>query len=236
MRGLSALLPTLITLWLLVKIWGFLWEYMGRHLVWVGGKVMSGGKLTFARGEDIDNFIRGIDWPVWVVQAFGVGMAILFVYLIGLVVGNLIGRTMWRIGERIVMHIPILRAVYPSVKQVTDYLLSDRKSQFTGSRVVACEPHANGIWSIGLITGSGLPSLSAAADQEMITVFIPSSPTAFSGYVVMVPRDKVIELPLKVDEIMRLLVSGGVIVPEAIMAEHGVKTVPATQPSQIGSL
>jgi uncharacterized membrane protein len=47
----------------------------------------------------------------------------------------------------------------------------------------------------------------------MVTVFVPSTPTAFSGYVVVVPRDLVVELPLTVEEAMRLLVSGGVINP-----------------------
>ena len=61
------------------------------------------------------------------------------------------------------------------------------------------------------MTGAGLKPLSDAVKQDMVTVFIPSSPTAFSGYVVVVPRDSVVELPLKVEEAMRLLVSGGVV-------------------------
>jgi uncharacterized membrane protein len=74
------------------------------------------------------------------------------------------------------------------------------------------------VWSIGLVTGSGLLPLTETVSEEMVTVFIPSSPTAFSGYVVVAPRDRVVELPLTVEEAMRLLVSGGVITPPAASA------------------
>jgi uncharacterized membrane protein len=128
-------------------------------------------------------------------------------------VGNLIGRQMWRLAELAVMKIPVVRAIYPAVKQVTDFVIADKSNQFQGSRVVAVQPHEKGIWSIGLVTGGGLPSLASATGEDMMTVFVPSSPTAFSGYVLVVPRASVVELPLTVEEAMRLLVSGGVLVP-----------------------
>src|SRR5204862_6177067 len=117
---------------------------------------------------------------------------------------------------------------YPAVKQVTDFILTERGSQFLGNRVVAVQPHAKGIWSIGLVTGGGLAPLESATNADMVTVFVPSSPTAFSGYVLVVPRDHVVELPLKVEEAMRLLVSGGVLAP-------GVVGVPGT-PGAAGAL
>jgi uncharacterized membrane protein len=114
------------------------------------------------------------------------------------------------------MRIPLIRAIYPAVKQVTDFVLADKKNQFAGSRVVAVEPHAKGIWSIGLVTGAGIRRLSDALGTDMVTVFIPSSPTAFSGYVLVVPRESVVELPLTVEQAMRLLLSGGVIDPATV--------------------
>jgi uncharacterized membrane protein len=113
------------------------------------------------------------------------------------------------------MRIPLVRAVYPAVKQVTDFVLSKRRDQFASSHVVACQPHEQGIWSIGLITGGGLKPLNEMVGEDLVTVFIPSTPTAFSGYVLVVPRRNVVELPMTVEEAMRLLVSGGVIVPDA---------------------
>lgn len=233
MGGLAALLPTLITVSLLIWIWNFLWESMGRHIIdavkllWYN---LGGWWFVPERpAAYIRNYFELL--PAWKVQLLGVGLAILLVYVVGLFVGNLIGRTMWRLVERAAMKIPIVRAVYPAVKQVTDFLLAPKVAYAT-TRVVACQPHASGIWSIALVTGPGLPPLSEATKQEMVTVFVPSSPTAFSGYVMVVPRESVVELPLTVEEAMRLLVSGGVINPmtlsksDARDAVHGPRVDP----------
>ena len=86
-------------------------------------------------------------------------------------------------------------------------------------------PHSDEIWSIGLVTGAGIKSLTDAVGTEMVTVFIPSSPTSFSGYVLVVPRDRVVELPMSVEEAMRLLVTGGVSGP-LHKAQEAVKQLP----------
>jgi uncharacterized membrane protein len=82
-----------------------------------------------------------------------------------------------------------------------------------------------------LVTGSGVRPLNEVAGAEMVTVFIPSSPTAFSGYVVVVPRDTLVELPLKVEEAMRMLVSGGVVSP---LADGTPLPAPAPAPQIAG--
>lgn len=202
LRGLAALLPTLITLWLLIWAWNFLWDSLGRHLVdsirWLWPESLLASHLS--PGE-------------FTTEAAGVVLAVMLVYIIGFFVGNLIGRTFWRLGETLVMRIPVIRAIYPAVKQVTDFVLADRTQQFSASRVVAIQPHERGIWSIGLVTGEGLGSMDKVAGQEMLMVFCPNSPAAFSGYMLVVPRSEAIELPITVEEAMRLLISGGVIVP-----------------------
>jgi uncharacterized membrane protein len=207
-RGAATLLPTLITLWLLVKIWQFLWEALGQHIIYVIGLIWH------AMGDEPYGFI-GRYWvshPV-LTNVIGVLLAILLVYIVGVFVGNLLGRTLWRLAETGVMRIPLVRAIYPAVKQVTDFLLSDRSGQFSASRVVAVQPHEGGIWSLGLLTGTAIDRLSKLAGDEMVTVFIPSTPTAFTGYVVVVPRQQIVELPLSVEEAMRVLISGGVLTP-----------------------
>ncbi|MDB5293320.1 MAG: hypothetical protein JWL69_4561 [Phycisphaerales bacterium] len=215
-RGLAALLPTLITLWLLIKVWDFLWESLGQYLIigvrWIYLQVA--GDQGFPPAAKIAR-----DWDVaynpFRTKLVGVTLAIILVYFLGVFVGNFIGRALYRLGELAVMRIPLVRAIYPAVKQVTDFLLAERSGQFESSRVVAVQPHTKGIWSIGLVTGAqGIRPLSDAVGQEMVTVFVPSSPTAFSGYVLVVPRDSLVELPLTVEEAMRLLVSGGVLTPK----------------------
>ena len=213
--GMAALLPTLITLWLLIKVWNFLWDSLGQHIIF-GIRVLwnSWSELGIVPFRPPAQIGMTLGEDRWWVRLLGVGLAVLLIYVIGVFVGNFIGRTFYRLAERAVMRIPLVRAVYPAVKQVTDFFLNRRPThQFAGSRVVAVQPHAQSIWSIGLVTGPGLGSLSQAAGEEMVTVFIPSTPTAFTGYVLVVPRKNVVELPLKVEEAMRLLISGGVVGP-----------------------
>jgi uncharacterized membrane protein len=234
-RGLAALLPTMITLSLLVWAWNFLWNTVGQYLIltvrdsWLYLAQDANGSrskwihfLPYQPPDYIHNYWDPSN-PFSSTRTYvvGVGLAVLLVYIVGIFVGNLIGRTAWRMIERWVMRIPLVRAIYPAVKQVTDFVLSERTEQFAGSRVVAVQPHAQGIWSIGLVTGSGhWPVGEDGKAQDMVTVFVPSSPTAFSGYVLVVPRSNVVELPLSVEEGMRLLISGGVIAPRSKVAEE----------------
>jgi uncharacterized membrane protein len=208
-RGLATLLPTLITLVLLFKFWEILWDYLGRHIItalkWLHVRLLA----------DHPHPIGQVKWwwdrlEEWQIELLGVGLAVILVYIVGLFVGHILGRTAWRLLEMGVLRIPLVRAIYPAVKQVTDFLLTDRTTQLRSSRVVAVQPHASGIWSLGLVTGEGVRSLSDAIKAEMVTVFVPSSPTAFTGYVLVVPREQVVELPLTVEEAMRLLITGGV--------------------------
>jgi uncharacterized membrane protein len=225
---MAALLPTLITLWLLVKLWEFLWEALGRHIIYVIRVVwLKLAELGFVSSQPAGTIRRMMPSDSGWVQVVGVILAVLLVYVVGVFVGNFIGRQFWRLGELAVMRLPLVRAIYPAVKQITDLFLCDRTGQFAGSRVVAVQHRAQEVWTIGLVTGPGLKALSEMMGDEMVSVFVPSTPTAFSGYVVLVPRQSVVELPISVEDAMRLLVSGGVLAPTgkkgAVVAEKVVE-------------
>jgi uncharacterized membrane protein len=211
---MAALLPTLITLWLLVKLWEFLWEALGRHIIFAIRQIWS--KLSdwgFVSEAPAGYIYRKLPSESFRVQVCGVLLAIILVYVVGVLVGNFIGRQFWRLGELAAMRVPLVRAIYPAVKQITDLFLADKSGPFKGSRVVAVQHRAQEVWTIGLVTGPGLRALSDITGDETVSVFVPSTPTAFSGYVVLVPRQSVVELPITVEDAMRLLVSGGVLAP-----------------------
>ncbi len=233
-RGLAAVLPTLITLWLLVWVWDFLWNNVGDYIIESIRRVWyyagDHGWVEFQTRNYILQRIKEDDFKTHLI---GVGLAILLIYIIGVFVGNLIGRTFWRIAERAVLRIPFIRAIYPAVKQVTDFLLAERSRTFEHSRVVAVQPHAQGIWSVGLVTNSGPWNLGDDRSTEMVTVFIPSTPTSFSGYVLVVPRKSVVELPMSVEQAMRLLVSGGVITPSPEQTSGKPLTISPDPPDSI---
>ena len=102
--------------------------------------------------------------------------------------------------------------MYPYVKQVVDFFFSDERP-IKFNRVVAVEYPRKGIWSVGFLTGDSLPSIQTKLG-ESVTVFVPSSPTPFTGYTITIRREDIIELPLTVEEAIRFAVSGGVLVPD----------------------
>ncbi|MCP4590304.1 MAG: DUF502 domain-containing protein [bacterium] len=152
-------------------------------------------------------------------------VAIIFVYFMGIFLASLIGRTIWRMAEGALSRIPVVRAIYPNFKQVTDFVFSDRKLEFSG--VVAVEYPRRGLWSLGLRTGPPMRSVAEVAGKELVTVFIPSSPTPVTGYVITVPRTDTIDLALSIDEALRFTISGGVIKPPQEQWDAGVPPLPA---------
>ncbi|MEM1011876.1 MAG: DUF502 domain-containing protein [Planctomycetota bacterium] len=216
-------------------IFDFLWNALGWYLIelvkrswWLAAE---GG---YADPTNATNIRRHFE-TAWYTKPLGVAMALVLIYLVGLLVGNFLGRAFYRGLERLVLAIPVVRALYPIFKQITEFVLADREKQFAGSRVVAVRPHSRGIWSIALVTGGGMKPLDEIGDGETLTVFVPSSPTAFSGYVMVVPRSEVVELPMSVEEAMRYLVSGGVVRvdPESRKGKGKRKMAKAQDPEEL---
>jgi len=152
----------------------------------------------------------------------GFVIAIVLVYFVGFFLASFMGRATWRAAENLLLRIPLIRAVYPNVKQVTDFLLSERSVEFSG--VVAVEYPRKGIWSLGLSTGGPMDQLQRRSSEELVSVFIPSSPTPITGYVIQAPRSEVIDLNLTIDEGLRFIISGGVIKPGTALPSRAVAT------------
>ena len=143
------------------------------------------------------------------------------VVFIGAFLASVMGRTIWRFVENALANIPLFRSVYPHIKQVTDFLLTKKELAF--SKVVAMEYPRKGTWSIGLVTGTGIKRVTAAVKNDFLTVFVPTSPTPFTGYVILVPKDETIELDYTIEEALRFVISGGVITPAEQLAFEAEK-------------
>jgi uncharacterized membrane protein len=157
---------------------------------------------------------EGTEWgKFWDTYLWWIGfaLAIVGIYFFGKFIASFVGRAFWRMMERGFLRLPIIKQIYPYIKQVTDFLLSEQKMRFT--RVVAVEYPRKGIWAMGLVTGAGMKALKRTATDDLLTVFIPSSPMPVTGYTITVSRDEVIDVPLSIDEALRFTVSGGVILP-----------------------
>ena len=156
-----------------------------------------------------------IAFAKWNLHLLGFLIAIVLVYFVGFFLASFIGRTSWRAMEGLLHRIPLIRAIFPHVKQVTDFLLSERNVEFSG--VVAVQYPRKGVWALALSTGRPIKQVQKQVGGDLVTVFIPSSPTPFTGYVIQLPREEVIELNMTVDEGLRFTISGGVLKPGAVL-------------------
>ncbi|MGC9453955.1 MAG: DUF502 domain-containing protein [Phycisphaerae bacterium] len=217
LRGLAAVLPTVLSiviiLWLFRKIHEYVGQYINVAVIWLASKIIWQAKGPGAQWDNVAELYNHIKneyyepWLIWV----GFVLAIVGIYIFGRFVASFLGRGIWRMIERTLIRLPIVKLVYPYVKQVTDFLLSEQKIEF--NRVVAVEYPRKGIWSIGLVTAPGMRTIQAAVGGELLTVFIPSSPTPMTGYTITVKREEVIDLPMNIEDALRFTISGGVIMP-----------------------
>ncbi len=216
-RGLAALVPTLLTLVVLILGISFVYRYLGQPvntaIMYVVHRV-SGiplGEYDAAGVPTAGSVLAWYSryWMWWLGPVASIiGLAVGAYFL-----GTFIGNRLLRLVESWLVHVPLLRRIYPGAKQVSEFFFSERAVEFR--RVVAVEYPRRGVWAVGFVTGRSFHALSEKTEQELITVFIPSSPTPFTGYIVCVPRREVIDLPISVDEAFQYTISGGVIMPPA---------------------
>jgi uncharacterized membrane protein len=142
-------------------------------------------------------------------------IALVGVCIFGALLASYAGKTIWRMAENFIMNTPLLKRVYPYVKQFTDFFLSqqdeDEKKHF--SRVVAVEYPRKGIWSMGFVTGTGLEKVANTVGEEFVTVLIPTSPAPFTGFIITIVKEQVIDLNITMEEAIRFIASGGVVAP-----------------------
>lgn len=152
-------------------------------------------------------------------SALAVAITILGIYFVGRVVRIRLGAfIVHKVETDVLGRLPLISNVYGSVKQVTDFLFSERKVEY--NRVVALEYPRRGIWSLGFVTGDGMGQTCDAAGEPLINVLIPTSPMPVTGYTMSVPRSQVIDLDISLDQAFQFIISCGVLVPPQQMAPN----------------
>ena len=136
---------------------------------------------------------------------------VIVLYVLGKFLAAGIGRITLRLFERVINRVPIIRNVYSSVKQVTDFLFTEREMEF--NRVVAVQYPSQGIWSIGFVTGESMQSLHDSIGEPVLSVLMPTSPMPATGFTITVPKSRTIDLGITVDQAIQFVVSCGVVVP-----------------------
>jgi len=146
------------------------------------------------------------------IPGIGVLITLLVILFTGVFVANFFGRRMVLIWDSLIGRIPLVRSVYMGVKKVTETLFTPGGQSFR--KVLLVEYPRVGMWSLAFQTGDGTPEVAKALnEQNMVSLFIPTTPNPTSGFLMMLPRERVIELDMSVDQALKFVISLGVVQP-----------------------
>ncbi len=180
LSGLAILLPTVIMLWVLYRLFVFL-----------------------------DGILRSLIAEYLGVDAPGIGVAaiVVIVLLTGLVTNNIVGRKLLSWYNSVLARIPVLSSIYRTLKQVSEALLQDNSRGF--KKVGLVEFPRRGCYCVGFITCENMGLEVGGAGEETVAVYVPTSPNPTSGFTVIVPALDFRVLDMSVEEGIRMVVTAG---------------------------
>lgn len=149
--------------------------------------------------------------PGYRIPGLGFVATILIVFFAGLLTTNIFGRKLVKLGELILEKIPVVRSIYTGVKQVIDTIAHTDKKAFR--QVVILEYPRKGLYSIGFITCDTKGEIQNATGDDMINIFVPTTPNPTSGYLIFASKKDIIPLSMTVEEGIKLVISGGIVTP-----------------------
>ena len=192
--------------------------------------------LTFvllrALVESIDGLLRplvikilghGYDFPF-----IGVAVTLAIIILAGIFTTNVLGGRLVKLWEMMIYRIPIVRFVYGSVKQLIQALTVPQNKSFKS--VVMVEYPRKGAYALGFLVNE-LESNQTERGSKLLSVFIPSTPTPISGFVILFPEEEVVHLSMTIEEGIKFFVSGSIISPSVLRERPLAQTEAAERQS-----
>ena len=153
------------------------------------------------------------------IPGFGVLIFLLFTTIVGAITKGFFGRQIIKIGESLVNRTPIVRTIYKAVKQILETILRDSGNSFQKACLV--EYPRPGIWAIAFISTDTVGEILEKIEQEeLVSIFLPTTPNPTSGFILFVPRKDIKVLKMSVEDAAKLVVSAGLVVPENLPLEE----------------
>ena len=146
---------------------------------------------------------------------------------IGATTAGMLGRFLLRTSERVLSRMPVIRSVYSALKQIFETVLSRQSDAFR--EVVLFEYPRRGSWALGFITGKTEGEIQSSTEDEVVNVFLPTTPNPTSGYLLFLPRRELVILSMTVEEGIKMVISGGIVTPpdRRTLEEQTVKVAAA---------
>ncbi len=145
------------------------------------------------------------------VPGIGLLVVMLFLIFVGWLTAGFLGRWLIRTGEMVVHRIPAIRTIYGAVKQILETVLANQSDAFR--EVVLIEYPRRGIWAVGFVTGATQGEVQGRVRDDVVNVFLPTTPNPTSGFLLFLPRNEVTFLDMSVEEGIKLVISAGIVVP-----------------------
>ena len=145
------------------------------------------------------------------IPGFGVFLSLVIILVTGMIAANFLGSRLVSLWEFILSRIPVIRSVYSAVKQLTETLVSPSGESFR--KVLMVEYPRRGLWTLAFQTGVDIGEAQLKTGEDVVNVYVPTTPNPTSGFFLMIPKKDVIELDMSVDEGLKMIISMGVMVP-----------------------
>jgi uncharacterized membrane protein len=149
------------------------------------------------------------------IPGFGVVVALIFITLLGFLAANIVGRRLVHLGESVLARMPIVRNIYRGLKQIFETAVSSNAKTF--QTVGMIEFPRKGLWSIVFIFGETKGEIAAkfpGGESDILNVFVPTTPTPLSGYLVFAKRSDIILLDMTAEEAAKMVISAGIVAPD----------------------
>ncbi len=214
LTGLVVIAPVGLTIWLI-------WSVVG----WIDGFVLPLVPLKYHPDRLIQDLL-GLDPSVQInVRGIGVIIFLLFTIVVGWMAKGLIGRSMIRFAESLVERTPVVRSIYSGIKQISETIFAQSERSFETACLI--EYPRRGIWAIGFISTNAKGEISEKSDpsSEMMSIFLPTTPNPTSGFLLFLPACDVIELDMSVEDSAKLVISAGLVYPNAKAMEDGEEPI-----------
>ena len=180
-------------------------------LVWVPlGATIFVLKLLIDLFGNLDS--RMSDQLGFTIPGIGILLALLVLLGTGLIAANYFGKRLVDFWESLLERIPLVRNIYSAVKRFVEIILSDSTQSF--SRVLLIEYPRKGLYSLSFQTSQDLGEIQDRTGDDVVCVFVPTTPNPTSGLILMVPEKDVIELDMNVEDALKMVISLGVVVPD----------------------
>ena len=213
LAGLVVVVPIAVTMWMI-------WTFVG----WIDSWVLPFVPTRYHPDSLIDTFFGDSQWFKMLfgedvrvnVRGLGVVVFLMFTVFVGWIAKGLIGRSFLAWGESLVDRMPVVRSLYNGIKQIAETIFS-QSTETKFDKACLVEYPRKGIWAIAFIStkAKGEIDKRIPVDEDIISVFLPTTPNPTSGFLLFVPRHSVIALDMTVEDAAKLVISAGLVYPNS---------------------